>query len=451
MKNKLIPGAVFAALFPRGNKIVQLLLNKILPDNGISSLSRVSSFLAQCGHESVGFTKFEENLNYSATGLLNTFGKYFDYTDAVTYERRPEMIANRVYANRMGNGSEESGDGWRYRGRGIIQLTGKENYQKFANYKGISLEQCENYLDTIQGKVESGVWFWNTNNCNIPSDSEDIRKVTKIINGGYNGLEERESLFSKAKQMLSDFLGTGDDFSGVSVHNKPRIKISKDFYRDQFECDPIRCGCGTDFVDYGIVEFVQNLYESLNRRKINIISGTRCESYNKIVGNPGSMHIFGRAVDIEVPEDEEKKLPELTANEIIKVINGLDKKIYTYPIDKKRVHADNRTQVKPNSIKVIRNITRADIINNGVDSLDIASYFVLKTLDKIISRDFKIINFNSKTNRMSKSILFQIPKNKTLPPMKSKEIIGIITKIYGNLVIVKETNEYTVFLNTDGL
>jgi len=154
--------------------------------------NRVSGFLAQIAHESAGFNAIIENLNYSSRGLLTTFKKYFP-TEAIAkqYERNPEKIANRVYANRMRNGDETSGDGWKFRGRGLIQLTGRENYTKFAESLNMTLDDTIKYLETPSGATASAGWFWDTNKLNRFCDANDFITLTRRINGGTIGLEDR--------------------------------------------------------------------------------------------------------------------------------------------------------------------------------------------------------------------------------------------------------------------
>lgn len=179
------------------------ILNDLLPKYDIDSPQRIAAFLAQCSHESGHFEKLVENLNYGAKGLVMTWPKRFTTTDlANKYARQPEAIANFVYANRLGNGDESSGDGWKYRGRGLIQLTGKYNYQKFADTVGISLEQTINYLQTKQGAAEAACLFWKNNNLNRFADNGDIKGMTKVINGGFLGLPEREENYTKALTIL---------------------------------------------------------------------------------------------------------------------------------------------------------------------------------------------------------------------------------------------------------
>jgi putative chitinase len=167
------------------------------------NLNRVAGFLAQIAHESGGFTAVKENLNYSVKGLMGTFKKYFPTEElAKQYERKPEKIANRVYANRMSNGDEFSGDGYRFCGRGLIQLTGRANYTKFANDLGMSIEDTVAYLETPNGAVASAGWFWDNNNLNQYCDRNDFVTLTKRINGGTIGLADREHHYHLALQLL---------------------------------------------------------------------------------------------------------------------------------------------------------------------------------------------------------------------------------------------------------
>ena len=179
-------------------------LNKELNNNEINTLERVSCFLAQVGVESMNFTHLSENLNYSAQGLLKTFPTHFDEDLANQYQRNPEKIANRVYANRMGNGDEDSGDGFRYRGHGIIMITGKNNTQALANDLNLDLDQTIQYLQTIEGAVAAGTWFWQKNDCSNFADNNDFVGLTKRINGGTIGLQDRQNLYDQAKQILQD-------------------------------------------------------------------------------------------------------------------------------------------------------------------------------------------------------------------------------------------------------
>lgn len=165
---------------------------KLMPDYEINTPQRIAHFVAQCAHESGNFVFLQENLNYRAVSLRKTFPKYFP-TDqlAQQYANKPEMIANRVYANRMGNSDEASGDGWRYRGRGLIQLTGRDNYTFFAASLGIDIMDCVQYMATFEGAAQSACFFWEQNRLNRFADANDVRGLTRAINGGYIGLEDR--------------------------------------------------------------------------------------------------------------------------------------------------------------------------------------------------------------------------------------------------------------------
>ena len=181
-------------------------LNKLLPDYGIDTPQRVAAFLAQCAHESGGFVFLKENLNYRAASLRKIFPKYFP-TDVLAEQyaslpNKAEAIANRIYANRMGNGPEESGDGYRYCGRGLIQLTGKDNYTRYAQSTEQTVEEASEHLTTFEGCVQSAAWFWEANNLNQYADSGDILTMTKRINGGTIGLEDRKAHYTHALQVL---------------------------------------------------------------------------------------------------------------------------------------------------------------------------------------------------------------------------------------------------------
>ena len=177
-------------------------LNKILPDYGIDTPQRVAAFLAQTAHESGGYSALHENLNYKAESLARVWPRYFNAGNAAQYAHNPEMIANRAYANRMGNGDEASGDGWRYCGRGLLQVTGKQNYQAFADSVGIAVEEAPAFLQTFEGAIQSACWFWENNNLNQYADSGDFVTMTKRINGGTLGLDDRTARYQHALQVL---------------------------------------------------------------------------------------------------------------------------------------------------------------------------------------------------------------------------------------------------------
>lgn len=178
-------------------------LAMILPDYEINTLPRVAAFLAQTAHESGGYRALKENLNYRAVTLRKIFPKYFpDDAIAAAYAGKQEMIANKVYANRMGNGDETSGDGFRYCGRGLIQLTGKQNYTAFAESIETPVEELPEFLATFEGAVQSACWFWETNNLNQWADKGDMLTLTKRINGGTIGLEDRIKHYNHALHVL---------------------------------------------------------------------------------------------------------------------------------------------------------------------------------------------------------------------------------------------------------
>lgn len=168
-------------------------LNDVCVHYDISETNqRLACFLAQLSHESGGFSVTKENLNYKAERLMKVWPKRFpDLTTASKYAGRPELLANFVYANRMGNGPVSSGDGYKFCGRGLIQLTGKTNYAKFAEALNISVNECVAYMETPAGACSSAGWFWDNNQLNNYCDSGDFVGLTKRINGGINGLEDR--------------------------------------------------------------------------------------------------------------------------------------------------------------------------------------------------------------------------------------------------------------------
>ena len=179
-------------------------LEVLLPEYNINTPMRVAAFLAQCGHESGGFVFLRENLNYRAESLMRQWPRHFPTLEiAKAYERRPEKIANRAYANRMGNGDEASGDGWRYLGRGLIQLTGKDNYTAFAESIETPVEEIPEYLATFEGAAQSACWFWDERNLNKEADVGDIKTMTKKINGGYIGLEDRFKHYHHALEIIN--------------------------------------------------------------------------------------------------------------------------------------------------------------------------------------------------------------------------------------------------------
>jgi putative chitinase len=178
-------------------------LNDVMEFYEINNKQRIAMFLAQVGHESGGLRTIKENLNYSADRLKVIFPKYFRGVDTAPFAKNPEKIANKVYANRMGNGDEASGDGYRYCGRGLIQLTGKSNYQAFAADMGWTLEDATAWLAAPEGACWSAGWFWDSRELNQWADKGDVLTVTKKINGGTIGLEDRKSHYEAALEIFS--------------------------------------------------------------------------------------------------------------------------------------------------------------------------------------------------------------------------------------------------------
>ena len=194
-----------------GNKQVDewyAALYEVLPMYEITTERRVAHFLSQCAHESANFKRLEENLNYSAKALRAVFGRYFGdppKRDADEYHRQPEMIANYVYMDefrkyKMGNIHE--GDGWLFRGRGLKQLTGRENYSRFGDSIGMTAEEAAEYVQSFNGAIQSACWFWDTNNLNDIADGDNVKLMTKKINGGSIGLEDRQRRYINAMEVL---------------------------------------------------------------------------------------------------------------------------------------------------------------------------------------------------------------------------------------------------------
>jgi putative chitinase len=169
----------------------------------INTPERQAAFIGQCAHESGNFKTLEENLNYKPEALMRVWPSRFpDLATAMKYAHNPEMIANKVYGGRMGNGVEETGDGWKYHGRGLIQLTGKENYANCGSGIGVDLLSNPNLLNTPEYAALSAGWFWNKKGLNALADAGDFETMTKRINGGTLGLEDRKAKIAKALSVL---------------------------------------------------------------------------------------------------------------------------------------------------------------------------------------------------------------------------------------------------------
>lgn len=187
-------------------------LAAILNASNVNTKLRVAHFLAQAGHESALFSVTTENLNYSADALGRVFKKYFPTAELrAQYARKPEQIANRVYANRMGNGNEASGDGWKHRGRGYFQLTGKDNYLKYSKsaYGDDRILKSPELLAQPVDALKSAIWYWETNNLSKWADKDDVLAVSKVVNLGNaastatpNGMDDRRTQLARAKKLL---------------------------------------------------------------------------------------------------------------------------------------------------------------------------------------------------------------------------------------------------------
>lgn len=167
--------------------------NRWLPAYGITAKADVAMFLAQCAHESRGFTRLHENMNYSQSGLMKTWPSRYTRTLAAQHARKPELIANHVYQGRMGN--VKPGDGWFFRGCGIIHLTGRYNHTEFGKTINMTAEQAREYIETASGMVHAACWFWKENK--LSAHSSNIEKVTQIINNGQKGIADRKARYSR--------------------------------------------------------------------------------------------------------------------------------------------------------------------------------------------------------------------------------------------------------------
>jgi putative chitinase len=201
----MITSAQFKQLFPNCKEPEGWVaaMAEVFPKYEINTNSRIAAFIAQCGHESGGWRVFSENLNYTAKSLNAVFPKYFIKAgkDATQYAKQPEKIANVVYAGRMGNTAP--GDGYKYRGRGPIQLTGKDNYAAFSKAMGVDAINNPDLVSTDKKvALMSAIWFWNKSSLNALADKGDIKTMTKRINGGYIGLEDRIHHWEAAMKLL---------------------------------------------------------------------------------------------------------------------------------------------------------------------------------------------------------------------------------------------------------
>ena len=208
---KLTPSQL-GAMIPTNNEVEAWCeeLNKALPKYDIDTPQRIAGFVSQCAHESRDFTATEENLNYSQGALERVFGRYFGAgkRNAAEYARNPEKIANYVYMDEFRSargalGNTQEGDGWRFRGGGLKQLTGRNNYEGFAKDYDMSAEEAADWVRTKEGALASALWFWNKNNLNTIADTGDVVALTKRINGGDIGLADRKQRYGVAMQALT--------------------------------------------------------------------------------------------------------------------------------------------------------------------------------------------------------------------------------------------------------
>lgn len=185
---------------------VYIKLPSVIEKFEINTTLRLAHFLSQCSHESMGFKVTSENLNYSSEGLLKTFGKYFTPKTAILYARKPEKIANIVYADRMGNDDEESGEGYKFRGRGFLQTTGKEQYELLSKYFDVDFIKNPELISSEYALLSAGYYFMKNNLlaiCDLGTTDEVITKLTRKINGGLNGISDRIKLFKFFYKLLN--------------------------------------------------------------------------------------------------------------------------------------------------------------------------------------------------------------------------------------------------------
>lgn len=208
----MLTEAQLGAMIPTNKEVGEwcAALNEMLPKYDITTPQRIAGFVAQCAHESADFKLLEENLNYKEETLLRVFPRYFGpgKRNAAEYARNPEKIANYVYMDEFRSasgalGNTQPGDGWRFRGKGLKQVTGRANHTAFGKTMGMTAEQAADYLLTKKGALESALWFWGSRNLNAVADTGDVVKLTKIINGGDIGLADRQARYAKAMAVLT--------------------------------------------------------------------------------------------------------------------------------------------------------------------------------------------------------------------------------------------------------
>jgi putative chitinase len=211
----LITEGQLAAMIPTNKEIKAWCeeLNKALPKYDITTDQRIAGFISQCAHESMDFNAMSENLNYREETLNKVFPRYFGpgKRNAAEYARNPEKIANYVYMDEFRTsklGNVHPGDGWRFRGRGLKQLTGRDNYTRFAKDYDLTAEEAAVWVETKEGALASALWFWNTNKLNAIADTGNVAALTKKINGGDIGLADRQTRYARAMAALGGKIDT---------------------------------------------------------------------------------------------------------------------------------------------------------------------------------------------------------------------------------------------------
>ena len=211
----LITEGQLAAMIPTNKEIKAWCeeLNKALPKYDITTDQRIAGFISQCAHESMDFNAMSENLNYREETLNKVFPRYFGpgKRNAAEYARNPEKIANYVYMDEFRTsklGNVHPGDGWRFRGRGLKQLTGRDNYTRFAKDYDLTAEEAAVWVETKEGALASALWFWNTNKLNPIADTGNVAALTKKINGGDIGLADRQTRYARAMAALGGKIDT---------------------------------------------------------------------------------------------------------------------------------------------------------------------------------------------------------------------------------------------------
>ena len=208
--DEIISPKEYLSLFPKSKLIIYAELCQQLPEWEINTGKRIMHFMAQMAHESNQFSSFEENLNYSADRLLEVFPKYFDENSVREYASHPLKIANKIYADRFGNGDENSGDGWKYKGRGICQLTFKDNYLKYEDIINENIVQEPSLLTRTDLAVKIGCAYWehtkyNGESLNKLADCDNLNNITKAIQGSYKFVVPRRTLYDKINRLYSGY------------------------------------------------------------------------------------------------------------------------------------------------------------------------------------------------------------------------------------------------------